>query len=95
MKDDKDDNPERHYYGPYKMTLFDPWDNFGTEAITDLDGLYEDLSRWISLIADGRGEIAIKEIREIIIGFENSKSPIQKMCEANARFVAKHTEKAG
>jgi hypothetical protein len=82
-----DDENERHYYGPYKMTLFDPWDNFGTEAITDLDALYEDLERWKTLIAEGRGSEAAAEIEDVLIAFRNSKSPFQLMCEANSRFA--------
>lgn len=85
------DEDERHYYGPYKMTLFDPWDNFGTEAVTDLDALYEDLERWQSLIKQGRGGDAVAEIEDVLIAFRNAKSPFERMCEANARFA---TQKA-
>lgn len=84
-----DDQDERHYHGPYKMTMFEPWNNFGTEAITDLDSLYDDLARWERLCLEGQSATAAREIGKMLIEFRNSKSPITKMLEANTRFAAR------
>lgn len=82
-----DEEGEQKYCGPYKIRLFEPWINFGTEGMTDLDGLYQDISRWRALILDGRGEVAAHEMREVLIQFDNYKSPFARMVEHNTRVI--------
>ena len=74
---------ERFYHGPYKLTYFEPWNGFfGTEALTDLGALNEDLERWKRLIESGDGRRVAAEIGEVLIAFQQP-TPRDKLLAGN------------
>lgn len=84
------DAHSNEYTEPYKRTHFNQWEGLiGIQAVTDIQGLIDDLERWKTMIDDGRGKDASREINEILVQFQK-RTPQQRflhnMVAANRRF---------